>query len=284
MSDLHVNDRHTELARAKVNLALHVLGRRADLYHDLDSIVAFADAGDRLTFEPSSRTELIVSGPFAASVPAGESNLVLKAVQMIEKASPGRIPNLRISLEKNLPVAAGIGGGSADAAACLRVLARLVGLGSETLQSLALSLGADVPVCLISQACRMKGVGAELEIIPSFAPRHAVLVNPGLAVKTADIFTALALKPGDRAFKPIPPQWDLVSLRNDLTAAATNITPEIESVLTDLQRRPQIQLARMSGSGATCFGLCETDQAAAIVARGIAEDHPGWWVVATVLR
>lgn len=277
---------HTELARAKINLALHVLGRRADLYHELDSLVAFADAADRLTFEPAARMELAIRGPFASAVPADESNLVLKAVRLMEKAFPGRIPGLRVSLEKNLPVASGIGGGSADAAATLRAVARLAGLDAEdgTLQSLALSLGADVPVCLVSRASRMKGIGAEVESLANFAPLHAVLVNPGLAVKTPDIFAALALAPGDRAFAPIPAKWQIASLRNDLTAPAIRIAPDIAPVLADLQGRPQVQLARMSGSGATCFGLCAAAEAAQDLAGKIARDHPQWWVMATVLR
>ncbi|MGE3830027.1 MAG: 4-(cytidine 5'-diphospho)-2-C-methyl-D-erythritol kinase [Parvibaculaceae bacterium] len=277
---------HTELARAKINLALHVLGRRADLYHELDSLVAFADAADRLTFEPAARTELAIGGPFAGAVPADESNLVLKAVRLMEKAFPGRIPSLRVSLEKNLPVAAGIGGGSADAAATLRAVARLAGLDAqdEALQSLALSLGADVPVCLVSRASRMKGIGAEVERLADFAPLPAMLVNPGLAVRTPEIFAALALAPGDCAFTPIPTKWDIASLRNDLTAPAIRVAPEIAPVLADLQGRPQVQLARMSGSGATCFALCATAEKAQNLAEEIARDHPDWWIAATMLR
>jgi 4-diphosphocytidyl-2-C-methyl-D-erythritol kinase len=279
-----VNAPYTEFAPAKINLALHVLGRRADLYHEIDSLVAFADAGDRLSFKPSSRMELVVSGPFAAAVPGDESNLVLKAARLMERDFPGRIPSLRIALEKNLPVAAGIGGGSADAAACLRALARLSGIGADALRSLALALGADVPVCLLSQASRMRGVGGELSRLSDFEPHHAVLVNPGVMVKTPDIFAALALAPGAVAFAPIPSPWALDSLRNDLTACAIRIAPEIETVLRELQRQPQVQLARMSGSGATCFGLCVSADAAQAAAHAIVRDHPAWWVRATVLR
>ena len=283
-TDHFVNAPYTEFAPAKINLALHVLGRRADLYHEIDSLVAFADAGDRLTFESSPRMELVVSGPFAAAVPGDESNLALKAARLMERNFPGRIPSLRIILEKNLPVAAGIGGGSADAAACLRALARLSGIEADALRPLALLLGADVPVCLLSHASRMRGVGGELSRLPRFTPHHAVLVNPGVMVKTPDIFAALALAPGARAFSPIPSRWTLGSLRNDLTAPAIRIAPEIESVLRELERRPQIELARMSGSGATCFGLCVSAEAAQVAARAIARDRPAWWVRATVIR
>jgi 4-diphosphocytidyl-2-C-methyl-D-erythritol kinase len=279
-----VNAPYTEFAPAKINLALHVLGRRADLYHEIDSLVAFADAGDLLSFEPSPRMELVVSGPFAAAVPGDESNLVLKAAGLMEKNFPGRVPSLRIVLEKNLPVAAGIGGGSADAAACLRALARLSGIGADRLRSLALALGADVPVCLLSQASRMRGAGGELSRLSDFEPHHAVLVNPGVMVKTPDIFAALALAPGAGAFAPIPSPWTLDVLRNDLTASAIRIAPEIETVLRKLQLQPQVQLARMSGSGATCFGLCFSAEAAQTAAHAIARDHPAWWVRATVLR
>ena len=274
----------TELARAKINLALHVLGRRVDLYHELDSLVAFADVADRLTFEPSARTALAVTGPFAAEVPDDENNLVLRAVRLMEKAFPGRIPALRVSLEKNLPVAAGIGGGSADAAASLRALARIAGVEAAALHSQAMSLGADVPVCLLSRASRMRGIGGELESLDDFGLHHAVLVNPGFAVKTPDVFAALALAPGSRAFAPIPPRWDLAALRNDLTAPAMRVVPEIEPVLADLRGRARIRLARMSGSGATCFALCASLDDARLAAREIARDHPGWWVVETVLR
>jgi 4-diphosphocytidyl-2-C-methyl-D-erythritol kinase len=152
------------------------------------------------------------------------------------------------------------------------------------LQSLALELGADVPVCHLSRASRMRGVGSELSLIPDFAPRHAVLVNPGVMVRTADIFTALALAAGEGAFAPIPPQWTLNALRNDLTEAAIRVAPEIAAVLQELQRRPQVELARMSGSGATCFGLCASVEAAHAAAGAIAESNPAWWIRATVLQ
>jgi 4-diphosphocytidyl-2-C-methyl-D-erythritol kinase len=276
-------DMVTELARAKINLALHVLGRRADGYHELDSVVAFASVADELHVEKAAHLSFAVHGPFANAVPSGEDNLVLRAYGLVREILP--LPPVRFELTKNLPVAAGIGGGSADAAAALRALFRMSGQKppADAVQALALRLGADVPVCLASVACRMQGVGeqiAALEVPPAVA---LVLVNPGVACATSEVFRRLALKPGDTHGKAIdlfaPQSW-----RNDLEAAARATVPEIGSVLEALHRDPVLTSVRMSGSGATCFALASSLADAQSAAARIKAEHAGWWVVATELR
>ena len=271
-----------ETARAKVNLALHILGRRADGYHELDSIVAFADVGDRLRFEPAEKFELVVDGPFANDVPAGEDNLALRAARALGRC----VMPARIHLTKNLPVASGVGGGSADAAAVLRGLTRLAGRTIEPalLRSLAQSLGADVPVCLSSRASRMTGIGERVEEIAGYTRRFAVLVNPMLPLATADVFKELGLACGDRGFAGIQRADDLARCRNDLEAPALRLAPQIGDVLNALRVQEGVTLARMSGSGATCFGLFEHPAAAGIAAERIKAGCPAWWVVATVLN
>jgi 4-diphosphocytidyl-2-C-methyl-D-erythritol kinase len=274
-----------ELARAKVNLALHVIGRRADGYHDLDSIVAFADIGDRLTFTPASAFALSVNGPFAAGLSANEDNLALKAAHALATAFPGKMAPAHITLEKNLPLASGLGGGSADAAAVLRGLPRLSGFNppKDGLRQLARALGADVPVCLDQTAARMRGVGDELECLDGFAPLHAVLINPGVPSRTPDVFAALRVAVGAPAFRPIATPFNLFSCRNDLEAPAKQLTPSIGTVLSMLRGRHGLAYARMTGSGATCFGIYETAAAAAVAAKAIKASHPTWWCVATML-
>lgn len=274
-----------ELARAKVNLALHVLGRRSDGYHELDSLVAFAAIADKLTFENAGRLALEVTGPFAAAVPRDESNLVVKAAAALSDIFPGRLGSFRIRLEKNLPVAAGLGGGSADAAAALRALARLfeIDVGDPGISAAAFKLGADVPVCLVSRASRMRGGGEIVEPLEDFIPRDALLVHPGCALLTGDVFRALEMSHGAKAFPPIPNGMELNSGRNDLTAPATRLAPVIEDVLTELECQPGLELARMSGSGATCFGLFKSEVDAEGAADRIAARHPDWWCRATRL-
>jgi len=271
----------TEFARAKVNLALHVLGRRADGYHELDSFVAFADFGDRLTFEPADHFAIAVSGPFAGDLPPSAENIVCKAWAVVAGYASGRpLRPLRIRLEKNLPVASGIGSGSADAAATLRALLRFNRLTPSRDESidLALKLGADVPVCFFQQSCRMQGAGERLTPLENFQPLPAVLVNPRIAVPTAAGFQALGLKPGDSYRVPIAGVNDPASWRNDLTASALALAPPIADVLAALESQAGLRLARMSGSGATCFGLFEDAAAAARAAARLAADHPRWWV------
>jgi 4-diphosphocytidyl-2-C-methyl-D-erythritol kinase len=266
-----------EFAPAKINLALHVLGRRADGYHELDSVVAFASVGDELEISLASETSLLVDGPFAADVPVTSDNLVLKAHAAL--ASAFKVPPVAIRLTKNLPVASGIGGGSADAAAALRGILRLTSVqcDADTLQSIALSLGADVPVCLHGKACRMQGVGeviTELEHLPAKA---ILLVNPMKACGTADVFRTMGLKAGDSLGTALdvkaPAAW-----RNDMIVSAVQVLPEISAVLSALQNVAPDQTVRMSGSGATCFALFEDYKDAAAAERLFAQSHPQWWI------
>jgi 4-diphosphocytidyl-2-C-methyl-D-erythritol kinase len=267
----------TEFAPAKINLALHVLGRRPDGYHELDSVVAFADVGDVLVFSPALEPTLSVDGAFSAAIPATQDNLVLKAHAALRQLCD--IPNVAIQLTKNLPVASGIGGGSADAAAALRGLVRLFALdvGADNLQRIALTLGADVPVCLHGKACRMQGVG-EI-ILPLEKPPAAaiVLVNPLQACATADVFRTMGLNRGDVGGTEIdmdtPATW-----RNDMAGAAQTVLPVIADVLAALHKVQQTQFARMSGSGATCFALFDHFDQAVAAAEQIRRSHPGWWI------
>jgi 4-diphosphocytidyl-2-C-methyl-D-erythritol kinase len=272
-----------EIARAKVNLALHVLGRRDDGYHELDSIVGFAEVGDRLTLEAAPETRLLVTGPFSAEVPATEDNLVLKAHALLRQHVD--CPPVSIHLEKNLPVASGIGGGSADAAATLRGLLRLVGksLPQNVLDQVSLQLGADVPVCLQERAVRMQGVGEKLTALEQLPARAIVLVNPLKPCATAAVFKVLNLAAG-QSFRigldvPQPSHW-----RNDLTEAALAVVPEISSVLQALEGTARLTVVRMSGSGATCFGLTDDVTSAREIAQQLQHQHPEWWIVAANLR
>ncbi len=270
-----------ERAPAKVNLALHVLGRRADGYHELDSIVAFADVCDALLFEPSRSTSLTVTGPHGASLSAGADNLVLRALHELRKLV--RLPEMHITLEKVLPVASGLGGGSADAAATLRggLRAGDVELSDETLRQIALRIGADVPVCLTPKACRMRGIG---EAISTFSIPHEaiVLVNPGVPCATSGVFTALGLSAGQAHLKGLDPS-DPSTWRNDLAQPAMSVQPAISKVLGVLRGMPAFGVVNMSGSGATCFGLLSDSAQAETVAREIAAAHPAWWVKAARL-
>ncbi len=274
--------RHSERAPAKINLALHVLARRSDGYHELDSIVAFADAADRLTFADAEDWRLDVVGPFAAELPDIADNLVVKAARDFVDAfaAPGR--PYHITLEKNLPIASGIGGGSADAAACLRALASLAGgVDEDALRAIAARLGADVPVCLLGKACRMRGVGDHLEVLDSMTPLPAVLVNPRQPLATAEVFARLALQPGDKGFEGLVAGADIASYRNDLMAPALAIAPVIGEVIEALQGTEGLHFARMSGSGATCFGIFPSADEAYAAALAIMAAHPDWWVMPT---
>jgi 4-diphosphocytidyl-2-C-methyl-D-erythritol kinase len=271
-----------EFAPAKINLALHVLGRRADGYHELDSIVAFASVGDELTLTLADNTSLTVSGPFAADVPTGPENLVLKAHAAL--AAEFQVPPVALHLTKNLPVASGIGGGSSDAAAALRGILKLTkqGIDFSSLQKLSLSLGADVPVCLQAHACRMQGVGEiimELERLPTTA---ALLVNPAKSCGTADVFRKIGLAAGDSFGTALdastPENW-----RNDMTAAAIAVLPEIGLVLSALSALVPHATVRMSGSGATCFALFDSLDEAEAVGAALASKHQDWWIAPVTL-
>jgi 4-diphosphocytidyl-2-C-methyl-D-erythritol kinase len=285
-------------APAKINLTLHVLGRRAeDGYHVLESLVAFAGVADALTLRPGPDLTLSVSGPTAGPAGPAEDNLVVKAVRALGRHVPGLTLGA-FHLVKRLPVAAGIGGGSSDAAAALRLVAEANGLPAAhpALMQAARDTGADVPVCLAPHARMMRGAGEEVGP-PLALPRlAAVLVNPGAAVATAPVFKALGLQPGARAgfgadhpsVAAGAPAPDLLALlaraRNDLEPPALTVAPVIGTVLAALRALPGCRLARMSGSGATCFALFDTRHAAEAAARALARAQPGWWVCATALH
>jgi len=273
---------------------LAVLGRRSDGYHRLDSLVAFARFGDRLTFVPGQALVLDVRGATAAQAGALDDNLVVKAARGLAAEISGLTLG-RFTLVKRLPVAAGLGGGSSDAAAALRLLARAnrLALDDPRLRRVARQIGADVPVCVDPRPRRMRGIGEKLSAPLTIPPLAAVLVNPGVKVPTKDVFARLGLKPGggrkpaDRA-RALPRDFDgfvayLAGQRNDLEPAAIALQPVIARVLAALRREPGCKLARMSGSGATCFGLFASSRAAAAAARRLSAVHPRWWVKATVL-
>jgi 4-diphosphocytidyl-2-C-methyl-D-erythritol kinase len=284
-----------EFAPAKINLALHVTGRRDDGYYLLDSLVAFASAGDRLTFSEAEGFSLHISGPFADALGSAKDNLVTKAARRwAEQAGSGAVP-VAIQLEKNLPVASGIGGGSADAAATLRGLRRLWRFaGTDALlQETALELGADVPVCLAGISCRMTGIGETLSAVSNMPTFHAVLVNPMVPVATADVFRQLAVAKGTSGLaglEALPSggseaEWIdwLARQRNDLEAPAVALEPAIAEVLTALRDSEGCLLARMSGSGATCFALYRDEACSRSAAERLAGDNPGYWIAATLL-
>ena len=289
------NGRAEEFAAAKVNLCLHVTGRREDGYHLLDSLVVFANVGDTLSFTASNSYSLEIDGPFSAEIDPDPDNLVFKAAGKLGKLAPGA----KISLNKALPVAAGIGGGSADAAATLRGLMSLYNLSPNQVDDLdahALALGADVPACLRSKALRMAGIGEEISTIEHFPALPAVLINPGVAVPTGPIFKALNLgqpSTGGEGLTSLPESgfgsgkdvvdW-LQHQRNDLQAPAIAIAPEVGEVLQALKAAETCRLARMSGSGATCFGLFDTSADADAFAGSLALQRPQWWVVSTVFQ
>ncbi len=280
----------TARAPAKINLTLHVLGRRADGFHDLDSLVAFAGVADRLTFESGKHLALATRGPTAAQAGDVTDNLVLRAARNLS----ARIPELKMgafTLEKRLPVAAGVGGGSSDAAAALRLLAQhnRIAANDPRLMEAARATGSDVPVCLEPQARTMRGAGENVGA-PLDMPRlFAVLVNPRVAVETAPVFKALGLAPGtilaQLSSAPRAITLDtIVEGRNDLEAPAMRVAPVIADVLTDLRALSDNRLARMSGSGATCFALFDTCHAAARAARELRLRRPDWWISPTMLR
>ncbi len=275
-------------APAKVNLALHVTGRRADGYHLLDSVVGFADLGDRLRFDVAEDLSLSVIGPFAAGVPTDGANLILKAAALMKGEGQGA----RIALEKHLPHGGGIGGGSSDAAATLRALSRLWQVPLPD-PSQVLALGADVPVCLAAPAPqRMRGIGEDLAPLPPLPEIYLTLVNPGVPVPTGQVFARLAEVCGadNPALAPPPPASDfdaftgwLAAQRNDLEAPAAMVAPVIAEALAALRAAPDCRLARMSGSGSTVFGLFATAQRAERAAAVLAAARPGWWVRTTRL-
>jgi 4-diphosphocytidyl-2-C-methyl-D-erythritol kinase len=277
-----------ELAPAKINLDLHVTGRRADGYHELDSLTVFAAFGDRLALQEHDRLELEISGPFAAALAAEPDNLVLRAARRLA-ACAGRAAAVRIVLDKRIPVAAGLGGGSADAAATLRGLNRLwrLRMADADLAALAAGLGADVPVCLARRPARMRGVGERIEPWDGMPPFAVLLVNPNAPLATATVFGALGriASEAPRAWPPpCEPDAFLAWLRasaNHLESPAGRILPQIGVVLATLAAQEDCALARLSGSGATCFGLFTTAAARDVAAAAIARARPGWWLAAS---
>jgi 4-diphosphocytidyl-2-C-methyl-D-erythritol kinase len=283
-------------APAKINLTLHVRGRRPDGYHELESLVAFAGTGDAVSLEPAEGLSLAVEGPTADLAGPSPDNLVLKAARLLAEARPGlRAGAFR--LVKRLPVAAGIGGGSSDAAAALRLLARLNGLplSDPDLREAARRTGADVPVCLEPRARMMRGVGEVLGPALGFAPLFAVLVNPRVPVETPRVFKALGLAPGQELPGASHPELPadagvgdvlraIEAGRNDLEPPARAVEPAVGDALAALGGTPGCRLARMSGSGATCFALYADCTSAAAAARALRRERPAWWVKATSLR
>jgi 4-diphosphocytidyl-2-C-methyl-D-erythritol kinase len=278
-----------ETAPAKVNLTLRVLGRRADGYHDIESLVVFAGVGDELTFAPGAELALTVAGPTAGAAGDIADNLVLKAA----RALAARVEGLEVgsfALSKRLPVAAGLGGGSSDAAAALRLLAAANGIapGDPRLMQAARATGADVPVCLDPRPRLMHGIGDILSEPLDLPKLPGVLVNPGVAVPTRDVFAALNLKPGTQASGADSPKAtalldQIANGRNDLEGPAIELQPVIAEVLAVLRRLDGCRLSRMSGSGATCFALFEKTHAAQAAARTLHVGYPDWWVRATEL-
>lgn len=273
-------------APAKVNLTLHVIGQRADGYHLLDSLVAFAPVADLLHLAPAPEMGLRVTGPEAAGVPEDGRNLVMKAASLlIERLGP--VPGAALWLDKHLPAASGIGGGSADAAAAVRGLLRLWRVDRpEWLEGAMLSLGADVPMCLECRPARVRGIGER--IAPVALPAlPAVLVNPRAEVSTPAVFRALARRDNPPMPADLPQfgaagaliDW-LATQRNDLEAPALSVAPVIGEVLSAMRGEKACRLARMSGSGATCFGLFATRTEAEAAARRLRAAHGDWWVAA----
>ena len=279
-------------APAKINLTLRVTGRRADGYHLLDSLVIFTELGDQLSVRQPAADEaklsLLVEGPFAAQLNGETNNLVLRAARRLAEDTSVAL-RAAFTLNKRLPVASGIGGGSADAAAALHLLNRLWNLQRplSALQALALPLGADIPICLLKRPAMMRGIGEELlplDPLPDFA---LLLVNPGVAVSTGEIFAArqgayVTPTPPPSTFDGFDGFLDWLSQEaNDLEEPARRICPAVGEVLEALGRTAGCHLARMSGSGATCFGLYATLTEAEAAAQAVARAYPAWWVAAS---
>jgi 4-diphosphocytidyl-2-C-methyl-D-erythritol kinase len=277
-----VTDSVRVFAPAKINLFLHVGGKRADGYHALQSLVVFAQAGDELELHRSSEPALSLRGPFADGLGTDGDNLVLKAARLLER-------NANIVLTKNLPVASGIGGGSADAAAALRGLRELWNTddSDDRLREFAAMIGSDVPVCIGSEPTWMEGRGEVLAPVPGVPAMPMLLVNPGIAVSTAEVFRTLMIRSGagmDRpdAFRDAPDMLGFLhATNNDLEAPAAALQPVISGVLGSIAAQEGVLLTRMSGSGATCFGLFDREEFVRRAARTISATHPGWWVCAT---
>lgn len=279
-------------APAKVNLFLHVGPVAGDGYHPLTSLAVFADVGDRVTVEPADRLSLTVAGPFGQELD-GPDNLILTALRALGEAAGVGEPGLRVTLDKQLPVAAGLGGGSSDAGAALRLAREALAITADdaALSRIAAVVGADGPMCLFPQTAWAEGRGDVLTPEPRLPPLHAVLVNPGVPSPTGAVYRAYDAGPVRAADRPAPPaDWSvetvidwLAARRNDLEAPAVALEPVIGEALGAVASTPGVALARMSGSGATVFGLCFDADAAAMAAERLAAWRPGWWVRPCVL-
>lgn len=290
MADPVATGRHQSKALAKINLYLHVTGKRDDGYHLLDSLMAFAGFGDDITVSPGNDLSLTIDGPFCAGLPRGPDNLVMKAALGLQRLC-NVTTGAQIHLTKNLPPASGIGGGSADAAATLRALMALWQLSpnDKPLYDLALSLGADVPICLKGQASFVSGIGEDIRKAPALPPCWLVLINPNVEVPTPAVFKARAndftpANPFDAAAQDAAQLADLLNDRhNDLMAPAIKLAPVIQDCLQALSDADGCLMSRMSGSGATCFGLFADEESATKAMELIKNDRSGWWVMAAAL-
>ncbi len=301
-----------EAAPAKINLALHVRARRADGYHEIETLFVFLRDGDSVSVEESDRDHFTLTGPFAGTLRGEGNNLVLAARDAFARAY-GLLPPLAITLDKHLPVASGIGGGSADAAAMLRALARLKGIDPTALAEVALELGSDVPACLLGKSAAGEGRGEKLQPVNGLSGIAVLLVNPGVAVSTAAVFRGwdgidrgplLPRHPGLVPGSTVPPtlgaeavlhggcrdepgmtDWVGVAVegRNDLEAPARAIAPAIGAVIDLLAAQSGVTLARMSGSGATCFALFDSDEARSAARHAITAAQPNWWCLESTL-
>ncbi|QTC91655.1 4-(cytidine 5'-diphospho)-2-C-methyl-D-erythritol kinase [Brevundimonas goettingensis] len=283
----------TGLAPAKINLFLHVGPVQADGYHPLASLVAFADIGDRVTVERADRLSLTVEGPFGAGLAAEPDNLILRALRALGEAAGIGEPALKVSLDKQLPIAAGLGGGSSDAGAALKLARALLGLDLDdaALEAVAGVVGADGPMCLRARSAWAEGRGNVLTDAADLPPLHAVLVNPGVPSSTGAVYRAFDAGPAGATDRPAPPaEWSpaavidwLAGQRNDLELAALVLTPAIQPALDAVAAQSGVGLTRMSGSGATVFGLFASGEDAARAAAALTAAHPGWWVRGAVL-
>lgn len=283
--------RLSAFAPAKVNLFLHVGGPDTEGYHPISSLMVFADVGDQVMIQPSDAPGFETTGPFGASIPAGDDNLVLRAAKAFHAKLGGPVPPYRLILDKRLPIAAGLGGGSSDAGAALKLLRDALAprFADDALEPLAASLGADGAACFRATALMAEGRGEALSPAPALPPLHAVLVNPGVPSPTGAVYRAYdaAVHPEGAARPFVPSEletaeetaaWLGVATRNDLEAPAVSLQPLIGEALDVLRDQPESLLVRMSGSGATCFALCAGDIEAETLAERIEAVRPDWWV------
>jgi len=282
----------SRIARPKVNLCLHITGKRSDGYHLLESLVCFPQGGDLLEVSAADTLSLACRGPFAAGLSVKNDNLVLRAAQLLKDVA--QVGNgAHIKLQKNLPIASGIGGGSSDAAACLLLLIDLwnVDIAPEKLHEIALMLGADVPACLTEAPLLMRGVGGDIERLLHFPKLHILLVNPCIEVSTPAVFKGAfwsennCIEFSDFGTADTDIVMDMLhTCRNDLQKSAEILVPEVSAVLATIKAQENCLLARMSGSGATCFGLFKTEEAAAVAKEQIADRYPDWWLTASIVE